>query len=434
MIPAAPREAAAAPGPAGSLAFRRLRWAFLILTFAVTMVGYADRQVLALLKPVLDARFGWTGQDYGAMTTAFQIAIAVSLLGAGVTLDRLGLRAGFALGLGGWSLAAALHAAARTVPQFIAARAALGVFEAIGTPAGMKALATFFRAEERALVIGLTNIAPNVATMVTPLVVSALYVAVGWQWTILLLGLFGLLCLALWLALPLRRMELEAARLAGQATPPDAVREAPSAPVWRDRPAWPLAAAKFLTDQAWWFFLFFLPDVMHRRFGLDLRHLGAPVATIYAAAAAGSVLGGLLPRALGRAGFAPARARAWAMLCFALCVAPIIALSAGPSLWASVALFGLALAAHQGFSVNVFALAADLVPAARIGRVIGFAAFFGNIGGAASAHLAGWMLQHWHSVTPMFWICAAGYPLAWLVLRLSTGFGNTGFGPRHAAP
>ena len=398
-----------------------MRWLFLCLTFVVTMVGYADRQVLALLKPVLDTRFGWSGQDYGAMTTAFQIAIAVSLLWAGWFLDKIGLRAGFAVGLGGWSLAAALHAAARSVPQFIVARACLGVFEAIGTPAGMKALATFFSAQERPLVIGVTNIAPNIATMVTPLVVSALYVAVGWQWTVVLLGAFGFVCLALWLALPLRRMEAEA-NAARRIDAPAVAAGVSVVPVWRDSRAWVLAAAKFLTDQAWWFFLFFLPDFMHRRFDLDLRHLGAPVATIYAAAAAGSLLGGLLPRFLAWAGLGPARARGWAMLVFALAVAPVLGLAANPSLWVSVALFGLALAAHQGFSVNVFAFAADMFPAARIGQVIGFAAFFGNIGGAASAHVAGWMLQNWHSVTPMFWVCAAGYPIAWIILAAVTRF------------
>jgi ACS family hexuronate transporter-like MFS transporter len=178
-----------------------------------------------------------------------------------------------------------------------------------------------------------------------------------------------------------------------------------------------LALAKLLTDQAWWFFLFWLPDFMHRQFALDMRHLGPPVATIYVMAAAGSLLGGIVPRALMAAGLRAAQARSAAMLGFALCVAPILLVTLGPSLWQAVLLIGLALAAHQGFATNLFALAAELYPAARIGQVIGFAAFFGNIGGAASARLAGALLQATGHVTPMFFICAAGYPLAWLALR-----------------
>ena len=376
------------------------------------MVGYADRQVLALLKPALDVAFGWTGNDYGRMTTAFQISIAVSLLGAGWFLDRVGLRAGFAIGLAGWSVASGLHAFARTVPQFIAARAALGVFEAVGTPAGMKALATFFGPSERAMVIGIANIAPNIATVVTPLLVSALYIGIGWQGTILMLALFGFVCVALWLALPLTRMEA-----AAPSHVPVAAVIYPHRPVWRDRQAWTLALAKLLTDQAWWFFLFWLPDYMHRRFALDMRHLGPPVAAIYAMAALGSLLGGIVPRMLVAGGLTAATARTVAMLGFALCVSPILLVPLGPSLWVSVLLIGLALAGHQGFATNLFALAADLYPAARIGQVIGFAAFFGNIGGAASARLAGSLLQATGSVTPMFFVCAAGYPLAWIALR-----------------
>jgi ACS family hexuronate transporter-like MFS transporter len=376
------------------------------------MVGYADRQVLALLKPALDVTFGWTGNDYGEMTTAFQIAIAVSLLFAGWFLDRVGLRAGFAIGLAGWSVAAGLHAIARTVPQFIAARAALGVFEAVGTPAGMKALATFFGPAERAMVIGIANIAPNIATVVTPLLVSALYVAIGWQGTILMLAVFGFVCVALWLALPIARMEAAAPNHVPEASVLGTHKE-----VWRDRQAWILALAKMLTDQAWWFFLFWLPDFMHRHFALDMRHLGAPVATIYAMAAAGSLLGGIVPRLLIWAGLSAGTARAAAMLGFALCVSPILLVPLGPPLWPSVLLIGLALAGHQGFATNLFAVAADLYPAARIGQVIGFAAFFGNIGGAISARMAGYLLQATGSVTPMFFVCAAGYPLAWVALR-----------------
>ena len=377
------------------------------------MVGYADRQFLALLKPVLDAQFHWLPSDYGWMTTGFQIAIAVSLLGAGWFLDRVGLRWGFAIGLAGWSLASGLHAAARTVPQFIAARVALGIFESVGTPAGMKALASFFGAEERAMTIGIVNAAPNIATIVTPLVVSGLYVAVGWQWTILCLAGTGFICLAFWLVLPFDRMA--EARPGG---PPVLVAPGGWMP-FRDRNAWVLATMKLLTDQAWWFMLFWLPDFLHRRFDLDMRHLGAPVAVIYAMATAGGLIGGAAPRLIkANTGLEFDRARAVAMAVFAVLVIPIAGITWVHSLWPSVLIAGLALACHQGFSANVFALAADIFPAARIATAIGFAAFFGNIGGAAMAQTAGLLLEHHGTLTPMFFVCASGYSIAWMVMHL----------------
>jgi ACS family hexuronate transporter-like MFS transporter len=387
-----------------------LRWVFLILTFAVTMVGYADRQVLGLLKPVLDQRFGWTGADYGAMTTAFQIAIAVALLGAGWFMDRAGLRWGFATGLGGWSIVAILHAAARTVPQFIAARAALGVFEAVGTPAAMKAVATFFGPRERTLVIGIGNMAPNIAALLTPLIVSALYVRVGWQGTIVTLGAAGFVCLAFWLALPLERM-------ANLSEEPLALPSAtPKPPVLRDRLAWSLAGAKFLTDQAWWFMLFWLPDFFHRRFHLDMRELGPPVATVYAMAALGSLSGGTLPALLAHARLSRSTALWVAMAIFAACVSPLVFILHVEGVWPSVCLVGLALAGHQGFATNIFGIAAAVVPASRVASVVGLGAFAGNCGGALSLYAAGRLLPI-YGLQPSFYAAAAGYPLAWLLLR-----------------
>jgi ACS family hexuronate transporter-like MFS transporter len=384
-----------------------LRWAFLVLVFVVTMVSYADRQFLALLKPVLDKQFGWTGADYGLMTTGFQIAIALALLGAGWFMDFIGLRWGFAIGLGGWSAAAMAHAAAATVNQFVAARVALGIFEAVGTPAGMKAVTSFFPPEERTFVIGIGNMAPNVAAMVTPLVVTGLYVAVGWQMTVLLLGAFGFVCLALWLALPTHRMEQQPVLASATGAKP--------APLLADPRAWALALAKLLTDQAWWFMLFWLPDFLHRRFDLNMGHLGLPVAAIYVMAGAGSLLGGALPGLLAARGVA--NARSLVMAGAAVTVLPIGGILLVHSLWATVLIAGLALASHQAFATNIFGLAAGWFPAARVGSVIGFAAFFGNIGGALALHAAG-VLQSHGSLLPMFLAAASGYALAWLTIRL----------------
>lgn len=389
-----------------------LRWLFLLLTFVVTMVGYADRQVLGLLKPVLDQRFGWTGADYGAMTTAFQIAIAASLLGAGWFMDRAGLRWGFATGLGGWSVASILHAVARSVPQFIAARVGLGVFEAVGTPAAMKAVGAFFRPQERTLVIGIGNMAPNIAAMLTPLLVSALAVRIGWQGTIVTLGAAGLVCLALWLALPIRDMEVF-----DPATPSP---RGPASSILRDRAAWAVAGAKFLTDQAWWFMLFWLPDFFGHRFHLDMRDVGAPVACVYAMAALGSLAGGTLPRALARLVGDQDGARWAAMAAFAVAVLPITGVLRLDGLWPSVLVIGLALAGHQGFATNIFGLAADIFPASRLGSASGFGAFAGNCGGALSLYAAG-RLMPLHGPLPSFLTAAAGYPLAWVLLRAVVG-------------
>ena len=115
----------------------RRRWIVVALVFVAIMLNYVDRQILSLLKPTLSAEFNWTDGDYANMQSAFQVAAAFAFLGTGWFIDKVGLRKGFGLGVGLWSLAAMAHAFAATVTAFIAARAVLGAAESVGTPAAV---------------------------------------------------------------------------------------------------------------------------------------------------------------------------------------------------------------------------------------------------------------------------------------------------------
>ena len=387
----------------------RLRGLMLALLFVIVIIAYADRQVVALLKPALDRELGWSAADYGTITTCFQAAVAITLLVSGWFMDRVGLRAGLAIGLGGWSLSAVAHIAARSVGQFVVARVALGSFEALGNPAGVKAVAGFIPAGRRGLALGILNTAPNIAAILTPLLVSLLYVAAGWKGTVAIIGASGFLCLALWLLLPFPPVVAEQPRTAR--------------PVFllRERPTWAIAVPKMLSDQGWWFFLFWLPDVLHRQFGLDIRHLGTPIAVIYGMAGIGALAGGMLPGWIaGRHALAPARERARRLVMgvAALAVLPVSTALWCQTLWPAVLIVGIALAAHQAFSTNLFAFAADSVPASRVGAVVGFAAFCGNLGGTLTLRTTGWVVQNQGSFLWMFIGVACFYPMAWIALRL----------------
>ena len=301
----------------------------LALLFAVVIVAYADRQVIALLKPALDRELGWSQADYGTITTCFQAAVAATLLVSGWFMDRIGLRAGLAIGLGGWSLSAVAHAAARSVGQFVAARVALGGFEALANPAGVKAVASFIEPGRRSIALGILNTAPNLAAVATPLLVSVLYGAAGCKRTVAIIGASGFVCLALWLMLclppPLTGPRSEAPPLGG--------------PLLLERRTWAVALPKLLSDLGWWFFLFWLPDVFLRHFGLDTRHLGPPIAVIYTMAGVGALVGGMIPAWIaGRNAAAVARehARRLVMGVAALAVLPVFTALAPGNLWAAV--------------------------------------------------------------------------------------------------
>ena len=392
----------------------RRRALMLALLFAIVIVAYADRQVIALLKPALDRELGWSAADYGFITTCFQAAVTATLLVSGWFMDRIGLRAGLAIGLGGWSLSAVAHIAARSVGQFVAARMALGGFEALANPAGVKAVASFIEPGRRSAALGILNTAPNIAAVVTPLLVSLLYSHAGWKGTVAIIGASGFVCLALWLLL----------RLPPPASDTQSAEAPPRRALLLQRRTWAVALPKLLSDQGWWFFLFWLPDILHRHFRLGIGQLGAPVAVIYAMAGIGALVGGMIPAWIaGRDAATVAReqARRLVMGVAALAVLPVFLALEVDSLWVAVLIVGVALAAHQAFSTNLFAFAADAVPASRVGAVVGFAAFCGNLGGVLALRLTGWIVQtsrDGDAFLRIFVGCACLYPLAWIALRL----------------
>ena len=386
----------------------RWRWAIVSLAFAAIMLNYVDRQIIALLKPTLQAQFAWSDRDYSHMASAFQFAAAVSFLGTGWFIDRIGLRRGFAIGVAIWSLAGIAHAFATSVAGFVGARAILGAAESIGTPAQVKTAAAYFPPERRSIMIGIGNMAPNLGAVVTPLVIPPLALWLGWHAAFLVAGGLGLVWVVLWLLLP---------------PPPQAEETVTPAPVpWasllKDRRQWALIAAKAFSDEVWWFLLFFTPDLFHRLFGLSQGTLGLPVALVYAMAALGSLSGGWLPSRLISRGVDPDRARKGSMLLYALLIVPVPLLLFTDKPWLAAGLLGLALFAHQGFSTNVFGMATDIFPARIVGTAIGIAAFAGNLTGMAMIEGAGWSLDAGYGYAPMLVICSGSYLVALLLINL----------------
>ncbi len=385
------------------------RWIIVGLVFVAIMLNYVDRQILALLKPTLEAEFSWSDHDYANMVSAFQFSAAFAFLGTGWFIDRVGLRPGFALGVGIWSIAGMAHAFSAGVWGFIAARMALGAAESVGTPAAVKTAATYFGPDERSIVLGIGNTAPNVGAVVTPLLVPAIAVAFGWKAAFLIAGGLGLVWVVAWLAVKV---------------PPVAEHEAldgakvPWLSLVRDRRTWALAGAKVLSDQVWFFMLSWLPDLFHRMFGLPQGTVGLPVALVFACAAVGALTGGFLPTWLMRRGWSVNRARKTSLFVYALLILPAPAVLLVSSPWSAALLLGLGLFAHQGFSTNVFGFATDVFPARQVGSAVGLAAFCGNLGSIGMIQFAAWSLGNGYGYAPMMAICAVSYLLALAIIQL----------------
>src|SRR5438477_12843430 len=221
---------------------------------------------------------------------------------------------------------------------------------------------------------------------------------------------------------PEEHPRLGAAELAYiRSDPPDP----PARVAWRrllpHRQLWAFAIGKFLTDPIWWLYLFWLPDLLHRNYGLNLTNMGPPLVVIYLVADIGSVGGGWLSSSLIKRGWSVNAGRKTAMLICALGVVPIVFAPHASSLWGAVALIGLATAAHQGWSANIFTTASDMFPRPAVGSVVGIGGMAGAVGAMTLLWVTGLVLgdkPDAHAFAPLFVIAAAAYAAALVILPL----------------
>ncbi|HEY1207091.1 MAG: MFS transporter [Bryobacteraceae bacterium] len=394
-----------------------LRWTVCALLFFATVIAYVDRGVLAYLNPELQGIFKWDSRQYSYMTTAFTAAYAIGLVCAGRLTDRLGTRLGFALAIVLWSFSAMSPGAATSVLTFAIAMFFLGLGEAANFPACIKTVAEWFPKKERALATGIFNSGANVGAIVVPIIVVFLKERVGWRGTFVVTGASGFIWLLFWLWLyhrPEEHPRLSGSELAHiQSDREDA--SAASVPWLRIIPCketWAFALAKALTDPIWWFYLFWLPAYLQSTFHLDIHTNRLPVVVCYGISTIGSVSGGWLSGFAMTGGRSLNAARKGTMLLCALLVLPVIIAPYMHNLWLVVGLIGLAMAAHQGWSANVFTLASDMFPKSAVASVTGFG---GMVGAAAGVlfQLSVGQVVHWtHSYVPLFIVAGLAYLVA----------------------
>lgn len=398
------------------------RWIVVALLFTATVINYVDRQMLGLLKPSLSVEFGWNESDYADIVFTFQAAYAVFYLLFGRFIDVIGARWGYAISFTVWNLAHIGHAAAATLGQFMMARMFLGAGEAGNFPAGLKAVADWFPKRERAFAVGIFNAGANVGAIITPLIVPFIAYRWGWQAAFLITGVLSFAWLVAWLAFyrtPDRHKGVTPEEFAHiRSDPVETGARVPWLTLLGRRETWAYALAKFLTDPVWWLFLFWLPDFLHRSYGLDLKGFGPPLVVIYVLSDVGSVAGGWLSSRLMRAGIDVNRARKFTMLACAACVLPVVFATSASGLWVAVLILGLATAGHQGFSANLLTLPSDLFPRAAVASVVGIGGMAGAVGGMLMSKFTGWVLDSTGSYTVILLVAASAYPLALLVLHL----------------
>ncbi|WP_294290035.1 MFS transporter [uncultured Sphingomonas sp.] len=401
----------------------RYRWVIVAMLFAATAINYVDRQMIGVLKPTLKGEFGWTESDFAAIVFWFQVAYAIGYIGFGKIVDAVGARAGYTIAIIIWTISHMAHGLATSITTFAMARFGLGIGESGNFPAGIKAVTDWFPQKERAYAIGLFNAGANVGAIITPLLVPWLVLMFDWRVAFYVTGIFGIVWLIAWWAI--YRHPSEHPRVS---TPElDYIRQDPVDPVtpltWgqvlRVKETWAFALGKFFIDPIWWFFLFWLPGYLFDRYDMDLKTFGLPLAAIYLISDVGSIAGGWLSSKLIAAGKTPNFARKVTMAICATCVLPIFFAQEISSVWGAVLVIGLATAAHQAFSANLYALPSDMFPRGAVGSVVGIGGTVGAIGGMGMALFTGYILDATNNnYSVLFAIAGSAYFVALAAVHL----------------
>jgi ACS family hexuronate transporter-like MFS transporter len=402
----------------------QLRWYICGLLFFASTINYIDRQVLGLLKPVLEKDMHWNETDYGNIVGAFQLAYGLMMPFVGRLIDWVGMRIGYTLAVVVWSVAAMAHSLAGNAMQFGAARFALGIGESANFPAAIKTVAYWFPRKERALATGIFNSGTNIGALVAPIVVPFLAVHYGWQSAFIFTGAIGFLWVVLWMLFfrdPDKHPWLNPKELALIHSDNEPVTEpVPYTQLLGSRAAWAFMVGKFLTDPVWWFYLSWLPGFLNSVYKVDLLHLGLPLVVVYQASTVGSIGGGWISSSMIRRGYSVNRARKTAMLICALAVTSAIFVgNAGGNMWLAIGLVSIAAASHQGWSCNLYTLPSDMLPKNAVASVVGLGGMCGALAGFLAALATGRWLDYSHKAYgPLFVVAGTMYLIALGIIQL----------------
>jgi MFS transporter, ACS family, hexuronate transporter len=416
---------------------KNYRWLIVALLFFATTINYLDRQIIGLLKPILEKEFSWTESDFAHIVMAFTAAYAIGLLGFGRLIDITGTKLGYSISIVFWSVAGMLHAFARSAFGFAIVRIALGIGEAGNFPAAVKTTAEWFPKKERALATGIFNAGTSIGVVTALLIVPWILTHYGWQEVFLITGGLGFVWLIFWLIfydIPSKQKRLSREEYAfitsGQEPEESEINKRQSirwVKLFTLPQTWAFITGKALIDPIYWFFLFWLPSYFSSAFSLDLKKPSFELMIIYAATTIGSIGGGYFSSMLIRRGWSALKARKTVLLIFAVLELSIILAQLATNVWMAVAIISLAVAVHQAWATNVFTIASDLFPKEAVSSVVGIGGMAGAAGGIVFPLLVGSLLDSYKNAgnlnggyNVLFTICGLTYLVAWTIIHLLT--------------
>jgi ACS family hexuronate transporter-like MFS transporter len=400
------------------------RWRIAILISSAIAISYLDRQTLPVAIQAIGKDIPLTNQQFSDLQSAFLFSYALMYAGGGKLTDALGTRAGFTLIMAFWSLACASHALALSFAMLAASRFLLGMGEGGGFPAATRAVAEWFPENERATAMGIINAGTAVGAVMAPPLIAVVLIYANWRWIFILTGIIGLLWTAWWrLAYypPGEDPGLSSAErevILPVLLPSVSENKSSWLGLLRFRETWALVTAKFLSDAAWYFYLFWLPKYLYDARGFDIKAVGKFAWIPYAASGVGCLAGGWFSSWLVRRQFSLGTARKLALGLSAVVMPSILLVPHVEVSWA-LAIFSLAYFGQQSWSTLVMVVPTDLFPRPVVGAVAGLVGFGGAMGGIIFGELVGYMLDHGSGYGPVFALAGTFHVLAFIVILIA---------------
>jgi MFS transporter, ACS family, hexuronate transporter len=455
------------------------RWKICSLLFFATTINYLDRQVLSLTwKDYIEPQFHWTNSDYGTITAVFSLVYAFSMLFAGSFIDWMGTKKGFLWAIFIWSIGACMHSlcgiatsgaltgnwlvsfsgakqfistvdsaskvASMSVSFFIMSRVVLAVGEAGNFPAAIKTTAEYFPKKVRGFATSVFNAGATVGAIAAPLTIPFIADAFGWEMSFVIIGAAGFLWMGFWNFMykkPNVHKKVNAEELAFIQQDEVATENNNTNPAvkislskaFAYKQTWAFAIGKFMTDGVWWFFLFWTPAYLKEVYHLSSKESVPYLVMLYTITLL-SIIGGWLPTYfVEKKGMNPYNSRMKAMLIFAFF--PLLTLLAQPlahfSIWLPIIIIGIAGAAHQSWSANIFSTVGDMFPKEAIATITGIGGMAGGIGSFLINKGSGVLFDHAKNTQMevfnfkgieagyfiIFAICSVAYLIGWIIMK-----------------
>jgi MFS transporter, ACS family, hexuronate transporter len=397
-----------------------VRWKIAILVSAAIAISYLDRQTLPVAVNAIGRDIPLSNEQFSTLQSAFLLSYAIMYAGGGRLTDVLGTRRGFTVIMTFWSIACASHALAISFMMLVFSRFLLGAGEGGGFPAATRAVAEWFPTHERATAMGIINAGTAVGGIFAPPLIAVILSFASWRWIFLITGVLGI-AWAMWWRFSYS-VPVELPKHGGSANSFEMPDSAASNLRWLDllrmREAWGLIAAKFLSDAAWYFYLFWLPKYLYDARGFNIKQVGAYAWIPNAAAGVGCLVGGWFSSYLVRQHYSVSASRKVA-LGLSAAVMPLIMLVPHLAVSWAIALFSLAYFGQQSWSTLVMVLPTDLFPHRVVGSVAGLVGFGGAMGGIAFGQFVGYLLDHGVGYGTVFVLAGILHVIAFVIILVA---------------